>query len=192
VKWMLGLIVVAACKQTAAPPPPATPVDHSGDRIVVLAHHIQKKPTDPVVVELRKFHVVRAHFDPAHLEGGTATIELDLASLHTDSDERDDDLRSPNFLDVGKLATATIEIDHVHARAGASYAADATVGIHGVTKTFPVEFEVVKTAGRAITIKGEHAFSRLDFGIGSDPAQDPRQQVALDLTIQLALTLESS
>ena len=190
-KWMLCLTAIAACKQTPAPAP-AAPVDHSGDRIVVLAHHIRQKPTDPVVVEVRKFHVVRAHFDPAHLEGGTAMIELDLASLHTDSDERDDDLRSPNFLDVGKFATATIDIDHVHARGGNAYTADATVGSHGITKTFPVEFEVVRTNGRAITIKGEHAFSRLDFAIGSDPSHDARQQVATELTIQLALTLEST
>lgn len=188
-KWILCLVLVTACKQ---PPAPAAPVDHSGDRIVVLAHHIQQKPTDPVVVELRKFHVVRAHFDPAHLEGGTATIELDLASLHTDSDERDDDLRSANFLDVAKFATATIDIDHVHASAGTKYTADATVGIHGLMKTIPVEFEVVKTSGRAITIKGEHTLSRLDVGIGSDPAHDQRQQVAPEITIQLALTLESS
>src|SRR3569832_2861458 len=121
---MLCLAAFAACKQTPAPAP-AAPVDLCGDRIVVLAHHIRQKPTDPVVVEVRKFHVVRAHFDPAHPEGGTATIELDLASLHTDSDERDDDLRSPNFLDVGKFATATIDIDHVHARGGNAYTADA-------------------------------------------------------------------
>src|SRR3569833_4004643 len=180
----------------ARPPPPApapaAPAAPRGARPVVLAHHIRQKPTDPVVVEVRKFHVVRAHFDPAHLEGGTATIALDLASLRTDSDERDDDLRSPNFLDVGKFATATIDIDHVHARGGNAYTADAPVGSHGITKTFPVEFAVVRTSGRAITIKGEHAFSRLDFAIGSAPSHDARQQVAPALTVQLALTLEST
>jgi polyisoprenoid-binding protein YceI len=175
---------------TQAPPTtaPAAP-----DRIVVLGRHRAIDPegqaTDPVVVRFTKFRVTKTHFDPAHLDGGTATLELDLASLATGSSERDDDLRSPTFLDIAHFATATIDIAHVVHQTGETYAADATVACHGATRTFPVTFTVVEHAADHIRIKGEHTFSRLDFGVGADPATDPTQQVDTPLTIQLALTL---
>ena len=75
------------------------------DRIVVLGRHRPAKPTDPVSVRFDKFRVVKATFDPKKIEGGTATIELDLASLRTGSGERDEDLESPTYIDVAKFAT---------------------------------------------------------------------------------------
>src|SRR5215207_3005272 len=55
--------------------------DPKADFISVLAEHAEKKPTDPVEVSFDKFAVKKATFDPKKVEGGTATIEVDLASL---------------------------------------------------------------------------------------------------------------
>jgi len=210
-KWLtsLALFVVAvtsACKrqEDKAPAAPsaaagssaegsAAPVaGDSADHVVVLAHHKKPKPTDPVRVELDRFRVVKADFDPKKIEGGTATIELDLSSLHTQSDERDEHLKSPAYLDVGTFATATIVIDHVKQRAGSAYTADATVTVHGTTHSYPVTFDVIETRDDSIRIKGEHTFMRLDFGIGTDPTQNADEQVGTDLTIQLVLTLKKT
>ncbi|MBV8761655.1 MAG: YceI family protein, partial [Deltaproteobacteria bacterium] len=167
----------------------AAPAD-TADHIVVLGHHQQPKPTDPVHVEFDKFRVVKADFDPAHIEGGKATIELDLSSLHTASSKRDDHLKSESYIDVSKFATATIDIDHVKQQSGSTYAADATVTAHGVTKTYPVTFDVLSTTADSIRIKGQHAFPRMDFSIGTDPAKNPDESVAPDLTIEMVLTLK--
>jgi polyisoprenoid-binding protein YceI len=161
----------------------------SADHVTVLAHHHKPKPSDPVRINFEKFRVVKADFDPKKLDGGKAVIELDLSSFHTDSDERDNHLKSPAYLDVGKLATATITIDNVKQKAGATYSADATVAAHGMTKTYPVTFDVLDTKADRIRIKGEQAFSRLDFGVGTDPAQNVEESVGTDLTIQMVLTL---
>lgn len=185
------VIAVSACKKQDEKPPPA-PAVHEADHVVVLAHHKKPKPTDPVRVELDRFRVVKADFDPEQVEGGKATIELDLASLHTQSDERDDHLKSPSYLDVGSFATATIDIDHVKHQSGRTYAADATVSAHGVTKTYPVTFDVIDQRAGAIQIKGEHTFQRLDFAIGTDPAQNPEEQVGTDVTIEMVLTLKKT
>jgi len=200
---LLVLLVLFGCKKhDDAPATPAVgsaagsaavapaPVD-TADHIVVLGHHQKPKPTDPVRINFEKFRVVKADFDPQHVEGGKATIEIDLASFHTPSDERDHHLRSESYMDVGKFATATIDIANVKA-AGASYTADATITAHGVTKTYPVTFDVVSTTPDSIRIKGQHTFSRLDFGIGSDPAQNAEEAVATDLTIDLLLTLKKT
>jgi len=194
---LLVLALLASCSkhEDAAPTKPAgsaAPVmlDDSLDHVVVLGHHQKPKPTDPVRINFEKFRVVKADFDPQHIEGGKATIELDLASFHTPSDERDNHLRSESYMDVGKFATATIDIDHVKLQSGTTYAADATVSAHGMTKTYPVTFDVIATTPDSIRIKGQRSFSRLDFGIGTDPASNPEEAVATDLTIEMLLTLK--
>jgi polyisoprenoid-binding protein YceI len=170
----------------------APAIDENADHITVLAHHKNPKPTDPVRINFESFKVVKASFDPKKIEGGSATIEIDLASFHTPSDERDNHLKSPAYLDVGKFATATIEIGNVKQKAGTTYTADAKVTAHGQSKTYPVTFDVIDTKADSIRIKGQQPFSRLDFGIGTDPAQNPDEQVATDMTIEIVLTLKKT
>lgn len=204
----LALVAVPACKKqedisgrtpsgssasgsgaSASSPAPATDTDAQGDHITVLAHHKDPKPTDPVRITFQTFRVVKADFDPQKIEGGTATIEIDLSSFRTDSDERDEHLKSPAYLDVGKLATATIKIDNVKQKTADTYTAEATVTAHGVTKKLPVAFDVVERKTDKIRIKGTQTFARLDFGIGSDPASNPDEQVGTDVTIEMSLTI---
>jgi polyisoprenoid-binding protein YceI len=188
----IALLVVPACKTVDSDNPAhATPASADDDHIVVLAKHTPSKSTDPVVVRFDKFKVVSASFDPKTIEGGRATIELDLASLRSGSSERDDDLKSPAFIDVGTFATATIEIANVKTKAANTFTADATVKLRGTTKSYPVTFDVIQQTDDSIRIKGEHTFSRLDFSVGTDPAKDSRQQIDTALTIQMVLTLKN-
>jgi polyisoprenoid-binding protein YceI len=168
---------------------PSKSPDAEADHITVLAHHTNPKPSDPVRINFERFRVVKADFDPQKIEGGTATIELDLSSFRTDSDERDDHLKSPAYLDVARFGTATITIDNVKQKAGNTYAADATVAAHGMSKTYPVTFEVVDRKSESVKIKGEQPFTRLDFGVGTDPKQNAEEQVGTDLTIEMKLTI---
>lgn len=166
------------------------------DRIQVLARHLpaagkEDLDADPVVVRFEKFAVTKAHFDPNHLEGGTATIELDPTSMKTGNEERDGDLKAPDYLDVGKFATITIDVANVKKQAD-KYSADATVSCHGITKTYPITFQVLAATADSVRVMGEHSFSRVDFGIGIDPATDPTERVAAPVTIQWTLTLKKT
>lgn len=163
--------------------------DANADHVTVFSHHLKAQPKDPVKLEFAKFKVVKATFDPKKIEGGTATIELDLTSFKTDSDKRDAHVKSAAFLDTDKSGVATITVDNVKAKSGSTYSADASVVAHGITKKFPVMFDVVETADDHIKIKATHEFSRLDFGVGTDPAKDAEQQVATDLKIEMVLTI---
>lgn len=181
---VVALIILFACGKDAAPPKPTV-----ADHVTVLGHHMPPKKSDPVRVEIDRFRVVRADFDPQNIVGGTATVELDLSSLHSGSGERDDDLKSDSYLDVAAFGTITIAIDHVAHATGDSYTADATVNAHGLTQTYPIGFDVVGRTGDAIQIAGKHTFGRLDFAIGGDPAQDPTEQVGTDVTIDFVITV---
>jgi polyisoprenoid-binding protein YceI len=162
----------------------------AGDYIRIVADHAQKKPNDPVIVSIPTFKVVSASFDPQTIEGGTATLELDLSSLTSGSAKRDKHLLSDDYLDVARFGTATIVIDNVKKAGDKGYTADARVNVHGIEKTLPVTFEVLETMPDGIRVKGAHQFARLDFGIGQAPGPD--DSVAEQITLELELTLKKS
>jgi polyisoprenoid-binding protein YceI len=162
------------------------------DSIVVLAKHTQEKPTDPVKVSFEKFKVVKATFDPKKVEGGKATIEIDTTSLKTDQDKRDTHLKSPDFIDAPKNAKIVVDIDNVKKKADKTYTADATVKFRGVTKKYPVTFDVVDQKANSIRIKGEASFSRLDFNVGKDSPDPKEAPVQPGLVIQMLLTLKKT
>jgi polyisoprenoid-binding protein YceI len=192
VSTMLGLV---GCSKASDKPGQGAAA--ATDHVEVLARHLpaagkEDLASDPVVVRFEKFAVTKARFDPRHLEGGTATIALDLTSIKTGSEERDTDLKSPDYFDVARFATVTIDVANVKKQADARYTADATVSCHGVTKTYSVTFEVLATTADSVRIKGEHAFSRLDFAIGIDPATDPTERIDTALIIQWELTVANT
>lgn len=170
---------------TQTPPPAAPAPAEEGDYIRVLATHSEPKPTDPVVVSFAKWNVTKSAFDPANLEGGAATLEIDLSSLSTDSAKRDKHLQSPDYLDVAQFGTATIEINGVKKTGESTFTASAKVTARGITVEWPVDFEVLENLGDKIRIKGQKEFTRADFNLGK-VADD---SVAPTLTIEMQLSL---
>jgi polyisoprenoid-binding protein YceI len=167
--------------------------DPNADFVSILAKHAEPKPDDPVEIHIDRFKVTKSSFDPKTIEGGTAELELDLTSINSGSAKRDGHLQTPDYIDTAKFATATIKIDNVKKKDDKHFSADAAVNLRAIDKKYPIEFEVleVKDDG-SIRIKGEHTFSRLDFGVGKD-SKDPKEApVQPDLTIKLQLTLKKS
>src|SRR5688572_4859012 len=146
----------------------ATP-DATADSLTILAEHgPEKKPEDPVKVVFDKITVKKADFDPAKIEGGTAQIEVNLASFKSGSEKRDGHLATPDYLDSAKFATATIDVSNVKKKDDTHFTADAKVKLRDTEKTYPVTFEVLDKTADSIRIKGEHKFNRLDFKVGKD------------------------
>lgn len=174
-----------------AEPPPAPAPAAAADSISVFATHNPAKEGDPVEVKIEAFKVVKATFDPANLEGGTAELELDMNSITTNNQKRTDHLKTPDFIDVAKFATANVKIDNVKKTADNKYSADAAINFHGKEKKYPIAFDVVETMADGVKISVEHKFSRMDFGVGGDP-NDPKGGVSAELTLKASLTLKKS
>lgn len=190
---MAGSADGSAAGSAAAVAP--TPTEETADWIKVHATHFEKKEGDPVEVKFDKFKVTKASFDPKKIEGGTATIEIDLTSLKSGDEKRDEHLATPDYLDVKKFATAVIEIGNVKKKDDTHFTADAKVKFHGVDKKYPVAFEVAEATEDSIRIKGEHTFKRLDFKVGKKPGKDQKKGedgVADELTVKLQLTLKKT
>lgn len=173
-----------ATDEPAEPAAQLTPAE--GDYVTVVADHTDKAK-GKVDVVFQRFAVTEAEFDPANLEGGTATLVIDLDSLKTDSQKRDDHLRSEDYLEVSKFPNATVKISGVKKAEGdKKYAAKADVEVHGVTVAWPVTFEVVEETDAALIVQGELPFKRTEIGVGVSPEED---SVADEMTVKVRLTL---
>ena len=87
-------------------------------------------------------------YDEADITKSAADITIDAASVNTRVAKRDDDLRSPNFLDVAKYPKITFKSKRVEKAADGTLKMTGDLTIRGVTK------EVVLTVdGPTPTIK---------------------------------------
>lgn len=191
----VSVLAVAACgKKSDAPAAGsasgtagAAPADPKADFVHVLGHHNPAKPTDPVVIDIPKFEITKASFDPQKPEGGTAELTLDLSSLTSGSAKRDKHLSSPDYLDVAKFATVTIDVDNVKPQSGSTYTADANITIHGVTKKLPVTFDVVEKLPDGVRIHARQPWKRSDFSIGAPEGGDESTADGQEIELQLTL-----
>jgi polyisoprenoid-binding protein YceI len=176
--------------QKPIPPPPArkNAGAQNADHLLVHAKHVD--PTEPDVdVAFPTWTVTKAAFDPANLEGGTAEIEIDVASLSSGIAKRDAHLNKPDYLDTAAFPKATVKIENVKKTGEQTYTADATVKIHGVEKTWSLPFEVVSRTADSVRVKFTQPFSRLDFNVGKPETEDSSQA---QMELQGLLTIKKT
>lgn len=145
--------------------------------------------------------LVRGRFDEV---SGTVTvaqdpsasavdISIDAASVSTQNDIRDEDLRGPDFFDAKKFPTITyrgrgIRLD------GESWTMDGALTIRGITRVVPLKFVFNGTAPSSPGKPSRVAFhatagvKRADFGmtrelleeLGASPSAGPDVEIEID------------
>ena len=118
------------------------------------------------------FHTWRftsSEIDFDRLGESEVVVEVDLASVDTESRRRDDHLRTADFFDVETYPTATVRVhgarqDGTDADGNPRYRADFEIDLHGVKKTIEGEFEISSQEPRTVT--GRLTMDRRDFGVG--------------------------
>ena len=80
-------------------------------------------------------------YDEADVTKSTADITIDAASVNTRAAKRDEDLRSPNFLDVAKHPKITFKSKRVEKAGTGTLKMTGDLTIRGVTK--PVTLDVI-------------------------------------------------
>lgn len=80
-------------------------------------------------------------YDPGDLAGAKVNLTIDATTVDTRNDNRDKDLKSPNFFDVEKYPTITFVSKRVVPGAAGKFQLIGDMTLHGVTKeiTFNVE-----------------------------------------------------
>jgi polyisoprenoid-binding protein YceI len=99
----------------------------------------------------------------AKIEGGKVSVEIDMASVYTDTDKLTAHLRSPDFFDVAKYPKARFVSNRI-AKKGDVYEITGELDFHGVKKTltFPARIAVTPAA---VSADAEFQFNRKDFGV---------------------------
>jgi polyisoprenoid-binding protein YceI len=116
-------------------------------------------------------------FDPAALAASTIEATVDVNSINTDNDTRDEHLRSDEFFDAAKYPKIVMKSVALKHKSGNNYSGQFNVTMKNHTKVFEVPFIYI-SAGNNATFKGSFKLNRLDFGVG-----DKSLVLANDVTV---------
>jgi polyisoprenoid-binding protein YceI len=142
---------------------------------------------------------VRGHFadvtstadiDPDHPESMQVEVTIQAASIKTHNEFRDNDLRSPNFLETDAFPVITFTSTQVRPAGEDRFTVTGDLTIKGNTR--PVALEMTKLGefsdpmmGHRIGYSGHAKINRKDFGLTFNPVLDGRFVVSDEINIQL-------
>lgn len=97
-------------------------------------------------------------------------VTIDIASIYTGDENRDNHLRSPEFFDVATYPTATFTSTKVEPLGDNKYRVLGNLTIHGMTREVPLEVEYEGTGinpwgKRIASFSAKTSFNRKDFGL---------------------------
>ena len=126
--------------------------------------------------------------DPDHPEASSVDITVQTASIRTHNPQRDNDLRSSNFLEVDKYPAMHFKSTKIESTGQDNYSMIGDLTIKGNTK--PVTFKVVKygefndpNMGHRIGYSAEGKINRRDFGLTFNMMLDGRWIVSEEVEI---------
>ncbi len=142
---------------------------------------------------------VRGHFadvaatgeiDPEHPETSSVDVTIETASIKTNHEGRDNDLRSSNFLGVEEFPTITFKSTSVAPAGTDKYALTGDLTIKGTTH--PVTLQVTKygefndpNMGHRIAYGATTQINRKDYGLSFSMVLDGRFVVSEEIQIQI-------
>ena len=113
-------------------------------------------------------------YDPADPGKAQIDVTIDAASVDTRVQMRDNDLRSPNFLDVAKYPTITFKSKRVEAAGSGKMKVTGDLTIHGVTKEVVLDVDgpsapMNAMGGVRMGAEATTKINRKDFGVNGAP-----------------------
>lgn len=146
---------------------------------------------------------VRGHFtevtasgnlDPANPEASSVEVSINTASLKTHNEQRDNDLRSSNFLEVDKYPTVTFKSTRIEPAGKDQYRMTGDLTIKGTTK--PVTLKVLRYGeindermGHRLAYSAEGEINRKEFGLTMNMMVDGRWIVGDEVKMYVELEL---
>ena len=141
---------------------------------------------------------VRGHFadvqasgtiDPDHPEASSVEVTISAASIRTNNEHRDNDLRSSNFLEADKYPTITFKSTSIEPAGQDRYTMTGNLTIKG--NTHPVTLNVIRYGefndpnmmGHRIAYSAEGKISRKEFGLAFNAVLDGKLVVGDEVQI---------
>ncbi|MFA1544363.1 YceI family protein [Actinomadura monticuli] len=133
--------------------------------------------------------------------GSSVTATIDLSSIDTGNAQRDEHVRSADFLDVAKYPAMTYRSTGVRPD-GDDFVLDGELTLRGLTRPVPLKLEIggfgpdpflqddpFKGARAGFTATGE--IDRLEFGVGDAAKVPGGNGLGLGQKVQLVLEIEA-
>lgn len=143
------------------------------DRVLIERSRLaftSKQMGVPVDGAFRKFTAL-IRFDPAAPAAASAQVEIAVASIDAGSEEANDAVTGPQWLDVKGFPTARFVSTAVKAQGGNRFEVSGKLTVKGQTRDLAVPF-AFRQEGADGVLEGEFVLKRLDFGIGAGPWAD--------------------
>ena len=132
------------------------------------------------------------HYDDKDVTKSSVTAVIKTASVNTDNETRDKDLRGPDFFETDKFPEATFKSTRIEKR-GEQLVAIGDFTLKGVTKQIEVPFEFVKADtpfGPGIGVNATLKINRQDYGLKYNRIMDSGG-LAVGNEVQLELNVEA-
>jgi len=130
-------------------------------------------------------------YDAADPTKSSVEVTIDTASVDTRVEMRDNDLRSPKFLDVQKYPTITFKSKRVESAGAGKLKVTGDLTLHGVTKEVALDVEGPSEAihdpwgnmrmGASATTK----INRRDFGITEYPSAVVGDDIGITIDVEM-------
>lgn len=116
-----------------------------------------------------------AHIDGDQPENSSARVTIQAKSIDTRNKQRDDHLRSNDFLDMDNHPEITFASTAVKALGDDKFTVSGDLTIRGVTQSVDIDFEYTGTAtdpfgNQRLGLEGSVVLNRKDFGVSWNAA----------------------
>ncbi|MDR6534921.1 YceI family protein [Variovorax soli] len=125
---------------------------------------VSKQMGVPVEGQFRKFDAQIA-FDPKKPEGGTAALQIDMASATLGVPQSDAELPKAPWFDTARFPKASFQSSAIKSLGGGRFDIAGRLTIKGQTQELVVPVTITQSADRS-TATGSFTISRLAFKVG--------------------------
>lgn len=105
-------------------------------------------------------------FDKDDLAASGANVTIEIGTLDTGEDQRDDQARGPDFFDAAAHPQAIFRTDTIRAE-GSDYVADGTLTMKGVSKPVTLPFTLTFEGEDTVRMIGSLTVDRTEWGVGT-------------------------
>jgi polyisoprenoid-binding protein YceI len=122
-------------------------------------------------------------FNPANLPASSIEATVDVNTINTSNDMRDNHLREDTYFDVANFPKITMKSVSFKHKSGNNYTGVFNLTMKGHTKPVEVAFTYTETAASR-SFKGSFKLDRTDFGVG-----EKSMIMASDVTVNLEVEI---
>jgi polyisoprenoid-binding protein YceI len=133
-------------------------------------------------------------YDPENIENSSVEVSIDVSSINTKDEKRDEHLRSADFFDAQTYPKVTFKSDRIEKRQD-GYVALGKLTIRGVTKEIELPFRlngpITNPWGQSVMgIEIQHELNRKDFNVNWNKVMDNGGVVVGD-NVKVDINLEA-